>query len=94
MDCLGASMPNKHRKDKAMKITPRPRFKKQGVDFADLAIKDWFIYDNHLCMKLPDEFESDETQCAIDITDGETYTDMCGEYVLPVDVEIKWKRKA
>jgi len=75
-----------------MKITPRPRFNKQGVDFADLDVTDWFIFDNHLCMKIPEE-EDGPTQLAIDMADGETYTDMCGQYVLPVDVEIKWKRK-
>ena len=76
-----------------MKITPRTRFKKQGVDFAELKDTDWFIYSDHLCMKVPDEDDSPHSQCAVDMSDGETYDDMCGQFVLPVDVEIRWKRK-
>jgi len=76
-----------------LKITPKPNFKRQGVDFAELNIKDWFIYDNRLCMKTPNEEAVDDTQLAVDVMDGEYFTDMCGEHVLPVDVEIRWKRK-
>lgn len=74
------------------KVTPKPKFKKQGVDFAELEVKDWFIYDEGLFMKTPDG-NGNVAQGAIDILDGEYIEDMCGEYVRPVDVEIKWKRK-
>ncbi len=75
-----------------MKITPKPKFKKQGVDFAELKIKDWFIYNDRLCMKTSDN-QMGGTQSALDTSDGQHFMDMCGEYVLPVGVEIKWKRK-
>ena len=72
------------------KIMPKPKFKLRSVDFADLAIGDWFVFNDMLCKKLPPEDSDNDYQMAIDIADGETMTDMCGKFVLPVVVEIMW----
>ncbi len=71
----------------SVKITPKPKFKLQGVDFATLKPRDCFLYMDELCMK------AIKDQGAISLSDGAYLYDMCGEYVQPVDVEIKWKRQ-
>ena len=70
------------------KITPKPKFKLQGVDFADLETGDYFLYKNTLLIKT-----SVGKQRAVDVLTGCDWSEFCGEYVQPVDVEIKWKRK-
>ena len=80
-------------KKAGVKITPKPKFKKQGVDFADLSINAWFIYNNTLCIKVDDDYTA-HNQTALDTTDGRHFSDLCGVHVLPVDVEIKWKLKS
>lgn len=72
------------------KVTPKPKFKKQGVDFKELKAGDYFLYDDCLLVKVDPEVGD---QQAVDVDNGDHYIEMCGEYVLPVDVEIKWKRR-
>lgn len=74
------------------KVTPKPKFKRQGVDFAELKVNDWFLFNDRLCVKVSDS-QIDGHQAAFDTSDGGHFVDMCGEFVLLVDVEIKWKRK-
>ena len=73
----------------SVKVTPKPKFKKQGVDFAELGVGDHFIHADELCVV---DKDTDE-QSATNIATGEVYGQMCGNYVRPVDVEIKWKWK-
>lgn len=75
-------------KKKGIKITPKPKFKKQGVDFADLEPGDYFIHSNELCIKL-----RSTNQEAVNTLNGQIYYKLCGFYVLPADVEIKWMHK-
>jgi len=70
------------------KVTPKPKFKMQGVDFASLSMGDYFLHDDSLLVKT-----SVGDQRAVDVKTGIDYCNLCGEYVRPVDVEIKWKRK-
>jgi hypothetical protein len=70
------------------KITPKPKFKRQGVDFAELNPGDWFLYHDSLCVK-----RADGNQEGLDPSDGDCFFGLCGEYVLPVTVEIKWTKK-
>ena len=72
-----------------VKITPKPRFKRQGVNFAELEIRDCFIWDEELFMKT----NQTDNQEAVSLSDGRTIGDMCTEFVLPVNVEIKWTKK-
>lgn len=77
----------------AVKITPKPKFAKQGVDFADLDVGDFFLHENRLCVKRTGHDPHGNDQCGLDMADGYSFTGLCGTYVLPVNVEIKWTRK-
>ena len=70
------------------KITPKPKFKRQGVDFAELNPGDWFLHRDCLCVKM-DGIDQE----GLDPMDGLCFADLCGTYVLPVTVEIKWTKK-
>lgn len=71
------------------RIRPKPRFKRQGVDFAELNAGDYFIFSDELYVKTKPISNQETTRLA----DGQRVECMCGEFVLPVDVEITWKRK-
>ena len=73
------------------KVTPKPKFKLQGVDFTKLSVEDCFLHDDTLCMKISNDIG--DGQACVDLMNGEAYQDMCGQLVQPVDVEIKWKRQ-
>ena len=73
------------------KVTPKPKFKLQGVKFETLSAGDCFLWDSSLMMRLPVVIT--DGQAAVNLSDGQAYDDLCGSYVRPVDVEIKWKRQ-
>lgn len=75
----------------SVKITPKPKFKLQGVDFATLQYRDCFLWEDTLMMKICTEKSDD--QVAVNLNAGDLSYSMCGEFVRPVDVEIKWKRQ-
>ena len=71
----------------SVSVKPKPKFKLQGVDFADLTSGDCFLYGDCLMIKLS---KITDNQQAVDLATGDSYIDMRGGYVRPVDVEIKW----
>ncbi len=72
----------------SVKVTPKPKFKTQGVDFADVEVGGYFLGDDTLHIKL-----DSINQTAVDVATGKIYKDMCGIYVRPVDVVITWKQQ-
>lgn len=76
------------RKVQSVKITPKPKFARQGVDFADLDTGSFFLHQDCLCIK-----QVGLEQTGLDLTDGDSFRRLSGIYVLPVNVEIKWTRK-
>ncbi len=76
------------KEQQAVKITPKPKFSRQGVDFAELNNGTFFLYQDCLCIK-----QSGTGQLGVDVEDGASFSNLCGTYVLPVNVEIKWTKK-
>ena len=77
------------RTPKPVKITPALKSAQQGVDFADLDDGASFLHNNCLCSK-----RADGDQEGLDLDDnGQCFFNLCGTYVLPVNVEIKWTMK-
>lgn len=75
---------------KKSRISPKINIKIPYLpDYIDLNAGDCFIWNDSLCIK-PEETDD---QCAVDLENGSIYEDMCGELVMPVDVEIKWTKK-
>ena len=74
-----------------MKIKPVIKEPKNYVNYTDLDIKDCFIQDGELYMKCGDTY--DYEQCAINLSTGHFWKDMCGELVLPVDTVINWTKQ-
>lgn len=74
-----------------MKVKPAIRGPKNYCDYSDLKVKDTFIYQGHLHMKIEDA--GDGNQRSICFGEAQTYHEMCGEQVLPVDAILTWTKK-
>ena len=57
------------------------------VDYADLEISDGFLYDGEVCIK------TDGEQNAVSLSNGEELCEMCGIQLIPVEIEISFRRK-
>ena len=73
---------------KKERINPPVTIWPEGVMFEDMDVGDCFIWESRLLIKTdgPD-------QNAVDLLSGDTYDEMCVWVVIPVDIEINWKKK-
>ena len=70
-----------------MKVVPKTKMHNE-VDFADLDPGNAFFWRGDIWVKT-----DDSEQGTVNLTTGELQYSMCGEYVVPTDATVTWKRK-
>jgi len=70
-----------------MKVTPRTKMHNQ-VDFSVLKPGNAFFWRGAIWLKV-----DDGDQGTVNLSSGEYQTNMCEEFVVPVDATVTWKRK-
>ena len=81
-------MANKKKVNKVIRISPKIDLVVPGVTYSDLGEGDCFIMDKELWI-----VTNYGNQVAVNLNTGDYNYDLCDQVVIPVDVEIKWKKK-
>lgn len=77
------------KKTKKSRISPKINIAIPNLPkFEDLEAGDCFILNNKLWIK-----DNSDDQTGICLEDGNVEDGLCDEFVIPVDVEIKWTKK-
>ncbi len=71
----------------SVKVTPKIPKPNKAVDYEEISNGDTFLYTDGLYVK--HDFGNQEAVSLMG--EGLWVDDMCGELVVPVDIEIKWK---
>lgn len=74
-------------KKSIVKIVPALGDSAKEVDYSSLKQGECFLYVGSLWMK------ENEDQAALDLRTGTFREDLCGSYVIPVDITINWQRR-